>query len=118
MGRDNRRFDGDPHYPLVEVIRAAGVRLIEFTKKAIDLEAPRIMPDVLNRREEIRRLVQQLTREQWVFEEEKNGGYVDVYRIRYGPRDVWLKIKLEPQQHAKKIVLVISFHEFDNDRPI
>lgn len=118
MGRDNRRYEGDPHYPLDDVLRLAGVRLLTFTKKALDVEAPNVMPDVLNRAEAIRRLVLALTREQWRFAEEKGGGYVDVYQLRYGEDDVWLKLKVEPQRHAKKIVLVISFHEWDEDRPI
>ena len=118
MGRANRRTEGDPQYPLEDVIRLASVKQIDFTRKALDLEAPRIMPDVLNRREAIRRIVIGLKRQDWEFAEEKKGGFVDVYKVRYGAEDIWLKFKLEPQGPVKKIVLVISFHEWDYTRPI
>jgi hypothetical protein len=66
----------------------------------------------------VKQIVRGLSEAEWRFSQEKDGEWVDVYEVDYMGRDLWLKLRLEIQEHSKKYVVVISFHEWDHSRAI
>ena len=119
MGRRDRRYDGGPEFPLEKVRACIAVSQFALSRKAEYTDGPRILPggtiDVFGT---VKGLVSELREDDWKFAQEMNGRWVDVYRVNYEGRDVWLKLKVELWQHAKEHAVVISFHEWDDDRPI
>lgn len=118
VGRPGRRYHGEPHYPLEVVRFLASAGQINFTRRALREDAPRVLPRaILDHSGVIRGIVRMLALESWRFSEEDEKGWVDVYRVEKFNRPLWLKIKVE-QRHAKDSVIVISFHEWDDSIPI
>lgn len=117
--RPDRRYDGGPHFPLEQVRRCTSLPQFRVSRKAQYTDGPRVLPpgtvDVFGT---IKSLVLGLEEEQWQFSQEKDGRWVDVYRVEYSGRDIWLKLKLELMEHSKQYSVVISFHEWDHSRPI
>jgi hypothetical protein len=58
-----------------------------------------------------------LRAEHWKFAEENESGWVDVYRILTHNRLIWAKLKIE-MRTARELVIIISFHEYDDDVPV
>jgi|GEM_PF-2111128 len=118
MKRSDRRYDGGPEYPLEKVRSCTSIPQFTLTRKAF-VEAQRVLPagaiDVFGT---IKEIVLGLDETQWRFSQEKDGQWVDVYYVEYEGRDIWLKLKLELNQHSKEYTIVISFHEWDHSREI
>jgi len=118
MPRADRRYTGGPHHPLDQVRACTGLTQFRITRRAQYTDGPRVLAGVLDVFGTIKELVLELDEEQWRFAQEKNGGWVDVYLVRYDERDLWLKLKLEMMEHSKQYAVVVSFHEWDHSRPI
>lgn len=58
-----------------------------------------------------------LGEEHWKFAEENERGWVDVYRILRYNRLIWAKLKVE-MRNAKEQVILLSFHDYDDDIPV
>jgi hypothetical protein len=117
MARGKRRKDGGPEFPLQYVHTLAALRQIHVTRKARDEAAVLLPPSLANPVAAMRQAILALREEHWKFTEENDTGCVDVYRIvRYG-RPLWVKIKVEAR-NTKDQVILISFHDFDDDVPI
>lgn len=104
-------------YPLEYVQRLAGVHLIHITRKARDEAAALLPPSTGIPAASIRKTLLSLGDEHWSFSEENENGWVDVYRILKFNRLIWAKLKVE-LRNAKDQVVVISFHDYDDDVPI
>lgn len=119
MHRPDRRYEGGPQFPLSDVRGCLAVRQFTVSRKAQYTDGPRVLPsgtvDVFGT---IQGLVRGLLEANWKFAQEKDGRWVDVYRVEHGGRDLWLKLKIELMQNTKQYAVVISFHEWDDDRPI
>jgi hypothetical protein len=117
MTRGQRRNDGGPEYPLQYVHTLAGIYQLHFTRKALD-EAALLLPASTGLPAAVmRRVVLDLREENWKFAEENENGWVDVYRVLKFNRLIWAKLKVEAR-NAKDQVILISFHEYDDDVPI
>lgn len=117
MTRATRRRDGGPHYPLGQVHTLARLSSVHITRKARD-EAAALLPRSVGIPALVmRQTLLDLRDEHWKFAEENETGWVDVYRILKHNRLIWAKLKLE-MRSAREMVIVISFHEYDDDIPI
>ena len=65
----------------------------------------------------VRQTVLALRAEHWIFAEENESGWVDVYRIVKHNRLIWAKLKLE-MRTAREMVIIFSFHDYDDDVPV
>lgn len=117
MTRGTRRKDGEPHHPLEHVHKLARLSSIQLTRKALD-EAARLLPaNVGSPAHAVRTTILALRMEHWKFAEENDKGWVDVYRIIKYNRLIWAKLKVE-LRNAKEMVVLLSFHDYDDDVPI
>lgn len=117
MARGNRHKEGGPEYPLQHVHALAGVHLIHFTRKSLD-EASVLLPaSIALPAAAMRKTLLALRDEHWKFAEQNENGWVDVYRIRMFERLIWAKLKVE-MRNTKDHVILISFHDYDDDVPI
>lgn len=81
-------------------------------------EAAELLPDsIAQPAVEMKRTLLALKEEHWSFAEENERGWVDVYRIFRYNRLIWAKLKVE-QRNTKDTVIMLSFHEYDDDVPI
>jgi hypothetical protein len=124
MSRKDRTYD-KPHYKLGLVHAAAAARDIVLTGTAT-ADAERVLPrDLIDVDGQIREVVASLTIEEYEFTQtlvrkvgtKKIRSIVDVYRIDFEGADIWMKIKVE-QDAEGDYVVIISFHEWDDSRPI
>lgn len=105
--------------PLERVRACIALRQFVVTRRAELVDGPRVLPPgTIAVFETIRSIVASLEERQWRFRQEKGGTWVDVYRVEYEGRSLWLKLRLELNQHSKEYVVVVSFHEWDETRPI
>lgn len=118
MARADRRYTGEPHYPLVQVRACTGLMQFRLTRKVQYSDGPRALPGVIDVFGTIKDLVLALDEGHWRFAQEKDGSWVDVYQVQYEDRDLWLKLKLEMMAHSRQYAVVVSFHEWDHSRPI
>ena len=118
MSRTDRRYTDGPHHSLEQVRACIGLAQFTITRKALYTDGPRVLDSVVDVFETIKELVLALREGQWRFAQEKDGGWVDVYQVKYDDRDLWLKLKLEMMAHAKQYAVVVSFHEWDHSLPI
>ena len=117
MARGKRRKQGGPHYPLEQVQALARLSLIHYTRKALD-EATALLPgSIALPAAAIRQTLLALRAENWRFAEENDKGWADVYRILRYNRLIWLKLKVE-RRTAKDAVILLSFHDYDDDVPV
>jgi hypothetical protein len=117
MARGKRRKDGGPEFALQYVHTLASIFQIHVTRKARDEAAVLLPPSLATPVAAMRQTILALREAHWKFAEENDTGCVDVYRIvRYG-RPIWVKIKVEAR-NAKDHVILISFHDYDDDVPI
>ena len=65
----------------------------------------------------VRTTILALRAEHWKFAEENEKGWVDVYRILKYNRLIWAKLKVE-LRNAREMVVLLSFHDYDDDVPI
>ena len=123
MPRPNRRYD-NPHYDLARVHAAARDRDVAVTDRA-RADAERVLPsDIVDLDLEISEIVRSLVRDEFEFSETQTRQYkgrsfvsvVDVYRIDFENRDLWLKLKIEQDLECLDVAVVISFHEWDDTR--
>jgi hypothetical protein len=115
--RRDRRYD-EPYYPLERVHEAVSFDQIALTRKARD-EAEALFPDEpIEIAESITEIVGGLTRDEFRFSQERDGEWIDVYRVECEGCDVWLKLKLEKDPREPEMVIVISFHEWDDSREV
>jgi hypothetical protein len=117
MTRGKCRKDGEPHFSLDHVHRLARLSSIHLTRKALDEAAALLPASVGIPAYAVRTTILALTREHWKFAEENESGWVDVYRILKYSRLIWIKLKVE-MRNARDMVILISFHEYDDDIPI
>ena len=84
---------------------------------AVEGEALRFFgDDVVSIGGEIKQVLLGLTSDEWCFRQEKDGEWVDVYRIEFEPPPAaWVKLKIETVDGYEAVV-IISFHEFDDER--
>lgn len=123
MPRANRRT-GKPHFAPSRVHAAAAARDIVITRRALHEGTRALPPDLIDIEGEIRALVGSLVIDEFEFAEfqtRQHGGtrkrsWVDVYRVDFENRDLWLKLKLE-QDAQGDFVVVISLHEWDDTTP-
>ena len=124
MPRPNRQYD-KPHYDLTRVHDTAAKRDIVVTGRA-SAEATRVFPpDLIDIDGEIREIIASLTPAEYEFTDKRTNkvglktfhSIVDVYRIDFEGVDIWIKIKIE-QDCDGDFVVVISFHEWDDSRPV
>jgi putative zinc finger/helix-turn-helix YgiT family protein len=67
----------------------------------------------------VREIVLGLDVHQWEFAQEKDAGWVDVYRVvQEEGLDLWVKLKVELTPQTKEHTVVVSFHAWDDSRPI
>lgn len=117
MMRGKRRRDGEPHYPLEHVHKLARLSSIHLTRKALD-EAAQLLPANIGvPAHAVRTTILALRAEHWKFAEENETGWVDVYRILKYNRLIWAKLKVE-LRNAREMVVLLSFHDYDDDVPI
>lgn len=117
MPRGKRRKAGSPEYPLQYIHTLAAIRQIHITRKAHD-EATVLLPATAGLpAAAMRSTLLALREEHWKFAEENDTGWVDVYRILRFARLIWVKVKVEARNEKDHVVL-ISFHEYDDDIPI
>jgi len=117
MARGSRRKDGGPEYPLQYVHTLAGIHLIHFTRKALDEAAALLPKSVAVPAAAIRQTILALREEHWKFAEQNENGWADVYRILRFNRLIWAKLKVEAR-NSKDHVILLSFHDYDDDVPI
>lgn len=117
MTRGTRRKDGGPEYPLEQVHMLARLSSIHLTRKARDEAAALLPPSIAVPALAIRGTLLALSPQHWVFAEENERGWVDVYRILKYNRLIWAKIKIE-MRSAKEQVILLSFHDYDDDIPV
>jgi hypothetical protein len=117
MARSARRRKGGPHYPLDDVHTLAQLHSIQFTRKALD-EGTALLPGwVALPPAAMRKTLLKLREEDWLFSQQNEHGWVDVYRIVAFNRLVWVKLKVEASA-TRELVILLSFHEFDESRSI
>ncbi len=73
--------------------------------------------NILDRAGAMRQVLLSLSADPWKFSEQDEKGWVDVYRVLKFNRLLWVKIKIE-QRFAKDQVILISFHDWDDEIPI
>lgn len=117
MSKGARRKDGGPHHPLDQVHTLARLSSMHLTRKALDEAAALLPTSIALPAQAIRATVLALRDEHWRFAEEDERGWVDVYRILRFNRLIWVKLKVE-MRFARQMVIVISFHDYDDDVPI
>ena len=117
MTRGTRRKDGGPEYPLKQVHTLARLSSIHLTRKALDEATELLPPSIGLPAHAVRSTILTLTEEHWKFAEENERGWVDVYRILKYNRLIWAKLKVE-MRNAREMVVLLSFHDFDDDVPI
>lgn len=117
MGRGNRRKEGSPEYPLERVHTLARLSLIHPTRKALDEAADLLPKSIAQPVVAMKQTLLSLREEHWRFAEENERGWVDVYRVLKYNRLIWAKLKVE-QRNTRDTVIVLSFHEYDDDVPI
>jgi hypothetical protein len=117
MARGKRRKKGGPEYPLAAVHTLARLSLIHVTKKARDEAATLLPKSIAMPAAAIRQTLLALTEENWRFAEQNENGWVDVYRILKYNRLIWTKLKIE-WRNARETVILLSFHDYDDDVPI
>lgn len=117
MARGKRRKAGGPEYPLEYVQTLARIHQIHFTRKALDEAAVLLPASVALPAAAMRKTILALGDEHWKFAEQNETGWVDVYRILNFGRLIWVKVKVEAR-NAKDHVILISFHDYDDDIPI
>jgi hypothetical protein len=117
MTRDNRRKDGGPHHALEQVHTLARLSSIHITRKARDEAAALLPASVGSPALAVRQTILALRAEHWKFAEENESGWVDVYRISRHNRLIWAKLKIE-MRTARELVIIFSFHEYDDDVPV
>lgn len=117
MARGQRRTDGGPEFPLQYVHTLAAIHQIHFTRKALDEAALLLPASIAVPAAAMRRVLLELAEEHWKFAEENENGWVDIYRIVKFNRLIWAKLKVEAR-NAKDHVVLISFHDYDDDVPI
>jgi hypothetical protein len=123
MARGNRRYDR-PHFELARVHTAASQRTIVITRRAQAEGLAVLPPGIIELGAEIREIVVSLVIDEFEFSERRTRvvkgvrieSRVDVYRIDFEGRDLWMKIKLE-QDASGDFVVVISLHGWDPSRP-
>jgi hypothetical protein len=114
MTRSKRRKQGGPEYPIELVHTLARLSSIHVTRKALD-EAAELLPKSLALPVvAMKQTLLALSEENWRFAEENENGWVDVYRILKFNRLIWVKLKVE-QKNARDSVIVLSFHDYDDD---
>lgn len=113
----NRRREGGPEYSLDTVHLLARIKQIRVTAKARGEAAAELPRSIMQHSEAIRSALLALDEEHWVFSEENERGWVDVYRVLKFNRLLWVKIKLEKWM-SKETVIVISLHHFDDGTPV
>lgn len=118
-GRTDRRYTGDPEYPLDKVRACISVSQFRVTRKAQYVDGPRVLPpgtiDVFG---SIKEIVVGLTEACWSFAQVEDGEWADVYRVVHHATELWVKLKIELEPTAKEYAIVISFHEWDHSRDI
>lgn len=117
MTRGKRRRDGGPEYPLERVHTLARHSSIHLTVKARDEAAALLPASVGLPVHAVRKTLLSLSEEHWKFAEVNERGWVDVYRILKYNRLIWAKLKVE-MRNTREMVILISFHDFDDDVPI
>jgi hypothetical protein len=95
----------------------AGIHQIHFTRKALDEAAELLPKSVGHPAAAIRQTILAFREEHWEFAEQNEKGWVDVYRILKFNRLIWAKLKVEAR-NAKDHVILLSFHDYDDDVPI
>ena len=113
--RPDRRYDC-PAYPVEEVVELARRLFIQLTKKAEKEAAGYLGDDTISIRMQVREILLDLTSDEWKFCQVKNGSWVDVYRVEVfeDAPAAWIKVKIE-SLNGYQGVLIISFHEYDDD---
>lgn len=117
MTRGKRRKDGSPKYPLEQIHTLARLSSIHLTQKARDEAAALLPPSIGLPAHAVRSTFLALRDEHWIFAEENERGWVDVYRILKYNRLVWVKLKVE-MRNSREMVILLSFHDYDDDVPI
>jgi Motility quorum-sensing regulator, toxin of MqsA len=117
MTRGTRRTDGGPEHPLEQVRTLARLSSIQLTQKARDEAAALLPPSVGLPSVAVRNTLLALHEDHWKFAEENERGWVDVYRILRHNRLIWAKLKVE-MRNAREMVVLLSFHDYDDDIPI
>ncbi len=117
MVRRDRRIDR-PRHPINRVREAARFGQIALTRKALR-EAELVLPsDLIDYEGEITGIVADLTLPEFQFAQERDGEWVDVYRVDFEGIDLWVKLKLEQDAGSPEMVVVISFHLWDDSREV
>lgn len=116
MPRGKRRRTGGPEHPLEHVQTLARLGSIHLTQKARDEAAELLPPSISVPAHAVRSTLLALREEHWKFAEENERGWVDVYRIIKYNRLIWAKLKLE-MRNAREMVILLSFHDYDDDLP-
>jgi len=112
VGRADRSFKG-PHFDLQRVHMAVALRRVHLTRKALT-EARAILPsETIKVSTVITEVVGRLEEDQFEFCQQRDGSWVDVYRVYRDGLVIWIKIKLETGPDVGEEVVVISFHEFE-----
>jgi hypothetical protein len=117
MGKTNRSYE-EPHYDLERVHMAVALRRVHFTRKAQEEARALLPPGTIKVSAEIAAVVGSLEREAFAFCERRAGEWVDVYRVARTGFAIWVKIKLETSPDTGEEVIVISFHRWDEARPV
>jgi hypothetical protein len=119
MNRRDRRYGDGPHFALERVRACIRLGQFKFTRTAFR-DAQRVLPPgTVAVDTAIREIVLDLDVDQWKFAQEKDGGWVDVYRVAQEEGvDLWVKLKVELTPQTKEYTVVVSFHEWDDSRPI
>jgi hypothetical protein len=111
----NRKSDR-PAYALERVLQLVERQFVHLEPKAAREAAALLGDELVSLRNEVLELLSGLTADEWCFRQEKNGEWVDVYRIEFEePPPAWVKLKIETINDYEALV-VISFHEFDDAR--
>ena len=117
--RADRRYTGDPEYPLEKVRACISVAQFRITRKALYTDGPRVLPEgTIDVFGVIKGIVVGLEQNRWKFAQVEDGQWADVYQVTHAGRDLWVKLKIELEPTAKEYAIVISFHEWDHSREI